>query len=145
MEFFSVWEALLVLITMYILSASFILGYLQTEDLGSRLTFAHNPSMGTNLFFFLLWPLWILMYSSSLLFGSLHIRREKLSRLLALIWGICFVGMTGAMAVGITIAVSIWFGDIGWIRIPVFFLGLYLIYKIMGILGPKKKGFDQIY
>ncbi len=143
MEFSSAWEALLVLITMYILSASLIFGYLMTEDLGSRPIWANNPSRVTILLFFLLWPLWILIYSFSLLYGSWRIRWEKLYKLLKLIRGICFAGLTVAMAVGITMAVSRWLGDIGWIRIPVFFLGLFLIINIMGRLGLKKKGFDQ--
>ena len=145
MEFFSVWEALLVLITMYILSASVIFGDLRAETLNRSPLWVHNPTSSTIILFYLLWPLWILMYSFSVLFGSWRLKWEKLYKLLEWTVGISYAGIAVAMAVGITIAVSIWFGDIGWIRLPVFLLGLFLIYKIMGILGPKKKGFDQIF
>ena len=143
MEFSSAWEALLVFITMYILSARVIFGNLMTDDLGSRPIWANNPSRGTILLFFLLWPLWILIYSSSLLYGSWRRRWKKLYKLLEWILGISYAGVAVAMAAGIAAAATRWFGDIGWIRIPVFLLGLFLIYKIMGILRPKKKGFDQ--
>ena len=145
MKFHSKWEALLVLIIMYILSAGVIFGDLRAEDLDRRPLWVNNSSGVTIFLFYLLWPLWILAYSSSLLYGSWRLRWEKLYKLLRWLVGISYVGMAVAMAIGITAAVTRWFGDIGWIRIPVFFLGLYLLYIILRIFRPKKKEFDQIF
>jgi hypothetical protein len=130
---------------MYILSAGVIFGDLRAEDLDRRPLWVNNSSGVTIFLFYLLWPLWILAYSSSLLYGSWRLRWEKLYKLLRWLVGISYVGMAVAMAIGITAAVTRWFGDIGLIRIPVFLLGLFIIYKIMGIIRPKKKEFDQIF
>lgn len=141
-EILSAWEALLVLITMYLLSAGVIFGDLRAEDLDRRPLWVNNPSGITIFLFYLLWPLWILIYSSSLLYGSWRLKWKKLYKLLSWLVGISYTGMVVAMAVVITEAVTKWFGDIGWFRTPVFFLGLYLIYIIIRIFRPKKKEFD---